>query len=95
MVEEIKPPKGLQEETPPEKPDITLTIVLKRDGKLDVRGPGNGQVYDEPLCLFLLYKAWKFIEGTNQSVMASKLVVPGHGDKPRIKDMFRNFFRRR
>ena len=66
--------------------DIVLTITLSRETQqLSVQGPGNGQMFDEPMCFWMLHKAQKFIEAMNVRVNQASLVVP----KPRIKDIFR------
>jgi hypothetical protein len=72
-----------------EQKDLTLVITLHRDsGQLTVQGPGNGQMFDEPMCFWMLHKAEKFIETVNAKINQSPIIQP----KPRIKDIF---FRRK
>ncbi len=70
---------GDSENKEPEKeqPDLVLTITMKKDGNIEVHGPGNGQLYNEPMCLFLLKKAERFIERHNLEVTKPKIVKPG------------------
>lgn len=73
-------------EAKPEQPKaIVLTITYGANGSLNVSGPGNGELFDEPLCWWLLEKAKRHIERSNALKSQSNIVVP----KPRIKDIFR------
>lgn len=61
---------------PAEQPDLVLTITMKKDGNIEVHGPGNGQLYNEPMCLFLLKKAERFIERHNAIASQPKISKP-------------------
>ncbi len=69
LIGENKEPEG-------ERPDLILTIAMKKDGNIEVHGPGNGALYNEPMCLFLLKKAERFIERHNLAVTQPKIVNP-------------------
>jgi len=57
--------------------DITLTITLIREnGQIQVQGPGNGKLFDEPMCFYLLEKAKDFIKSSNARSLQPKVVVP-------------------
>lgn len=56
--------------------DLVLTITFKVDGGMQVAGPGNGQMYDEPMCFWMLEKAKDFIKARNFNAMKSNLYVP-------------------
>jgi len=90
MAEEIKDGddgKLKPEEHLPPK-DLVLTITLKQDtGQLTVQGPGTGEIFDEPICFWMLYKAQRFIEAINMRANQSRIVTPGN--RARIKDIFR------
>lgn len=62
---------------PEEQKDLVLTITMKKDGAMEVHGPGNGQLYNEPMCLYLLKKAERFIERHNYMASQPKIVKPG------------------
>lgn len=48
-----------------ESKDLHMEITFK-DGKgIEVKGPGNGNMYNEPICLWILDKAKDFIKGHN------------------------------
>ena len=63
----------------PEKKDMVMTITMKASGGIEVQGPGNGNLYNEPMCLYLLRKAELFIEAHNQNALRAKLVKPSNG----------------
>jgi len=66
---------GQAEEQKPK--DITLIIsLIQGTGQLQVQAPGNGKIYDEPMCFYLLEKAKDFIKSSNQRVMQPKVVIP-------------------
>ena len=87
MTEEIKPDNNKQGEQPQVPQEVELIIKYNPQLGLAVKGPGNGTMYDEPLCFWMLHKAQQFIEGQNIQAQASRLIVPNH--KPRIWDRFR------
>lgn len=78
---EIKP-----EEQKEEKPkDVLLTITFSREsGELSVKGPGNGAMFDEPMCFWMLHKAQRFIEAVNARANQSQIIRP----RPSIRDIF-------
>ena len=69
-----------------EKPkDVVLTITLGIEtGELKVQGPGNGSMFDEPMCFWLLHKAMKFIEAVNARANQTQIIRP----RPSIRDIF-------
>lgn len=72
-----------------EQKDLVLTITMKKDGNIEVHGPGNGQLYNEPMCLFLLKKAERFIERHNLMATQPKIEKPG-----KMMDFVRGGFRK-
>lgn len=69
-----------------EKPkDVTITIKLSPGGQLAVQGPGNGQLYDVPMIIYLLDAAKDHIKAVNRQVGQSRIVQA----RPRIGDIFR------
>jgi len=67
--------EGQAEEQKPK--DITLTITLIREnGQIQVQGPGNGKLFDEPMCFYLLEKAKDFIKHSNAKSLQPKMVIP-------------------
>lgn len=69
----------LKPEEKQESKDLALTITMKSNGSLDVAGPGNGDIYNEPMCLYLLRKAERFIEAHNNNALKNRIVKPGNG----------------
>lgn len=69
------------------KPDapkpLFLTISMEPGKMPDISAPGNGKLYDLPICLYLLEMAKDAIKAHNAKVqmeeMGKGLVVPGHG----------------
>lgn len=80
---------GENKEPEKEQPDLVLTITMKKDGNIEVHGPGNGQLYNEPMCLFLLKKAERFIEHHNFMANKPKIEKPG-----KMMDFVRGGFRK-
>jgi len=66
---------GLDKELTEAK-DLVLTITLKGSGGMEVAGPGNGSMYDEPMCFWMLEKAKDFIKFRNSQALKSNLYVP-------------------
>jgi len=60
-----------------EKPDMVLTIRMQSDGLLGVDGPGDGRMYNEPMCFWLLELAKDHIKLNNKREIQSRLVKPG------------------
>ena len=70
--------------------DIILTIKLSQEtGQLSVQGPGDGRMFDEPICFWLLIKAQRFIERTNAIANQPNIIKP----KGSIVDFARRFKR--
>ena len=61
---------------PVEAKDLVLTITFKGSGGMEVVGPGNSSMYDEPMCFWMLEKAKDFIKARNFNAMKSNLYVP-------------------
>lgn len=74
------------EEKAEERRDLTLTVTIKVGGGIEVTGPGNGQLYDEPLCFWLLEKAKDTIKLKNMRTMQTGLVLP------KKQPFYRNIF---
>ena len=84
-----EPKKEEQNAKPQEPKDIVLTItMLASNGQIQVSGPGNTEVYDEPLCLWLLDKAKDIIKATNVRAMSSKIIQPRVHGINRIRGAF-------
>lgn len=67
-----------------ERKDLTLNITLRADtGALEVHAPGDGKLYDEPMCDWLLKKAGRFIENHNNKAMQPKIIQPNFGGRIR------------
>lgn len=64
-------------------PVVKFSIELEPGGKLKVEAPGTGEVYDEPICFWLLEKAKDFIKVRNAQAMKANIYVP---DRLRRKD---------
>lgn len=56
--------------------EVTLTVRLSKTNGLVVNGPGDGRVYDEPLCFWLLDKAKDFIKIRNAQMVKSNIIIP-------------------
>ena len=75
-----EPKKEEQNKEPQEPKNIVLTItLLAENGQIQINGPGNTELYDEPLCLWLLDKAKDIIKATNIKAAQSKIVQPYRG----------------
>jgi hypothetical protein len=86
MPEEIKSGDNGELKPEPQKPkDIVITITLSPEGKLSVQAPGNGQLYDLPMALYLMELAKDHIKAVNLAQSQSKIIQP----RPRIGDIFR------
>jgi len=59
-----------------EKPDMVLTIRMQPDGLLGVDGPGDGKMYNEPMCFWLLELAKDHIKFNNKAFLQSRIVKP-------------------
>ena len=49
----------------PESKDLHMEITFKEGKSIEVKGPGNGNNYNMPLCLFMLESAKDFIKAHN------------------------------
>ena len=87
MAEEIKtnvsnvskevPDNGKLEGAVPGLPkEVKLVITLHPEGTLSVDAPGNGQMYDEMLCDFLMKKASRYIEAHNMRMAQPQIQRP-------------------
>lgn len=70
-----QPPEVAQEQQDPKKLPV-MTITITENGVINVNGPGNGKVYDEMVCLFMLEKAKDAIKLHNARAMQSAVQVP-------------------
>ena len=58
---------------------MKLTIEFQVDGGMQVQGPGDGKMFDEPLCFWILEKAKDFIKFRNMQAMQaakSNIYIP-------------------
>ena len=96
MEEPIKDSGGNGTPTPPNEPqeerkpkDLVLTITVHADsGQLTVQGPGNGKMFDEPTCLWMLHKAGKVIEAKNARAMQSNIIAPNPSMSQQVRGLF-------
>ncbi len=89
MSEIIDPNKKQEQEQPKEPKDIVLTITLQAgSGQFLINGPGDTQMYDEPLCLWLLDKAKDIIKASNSKAVQSKIIQPTFKGINRIRGAF-------
>lgn len=56
--------------------DVVMTITMQSNGILGVDGPGDGKLYNMPICLWMLELAKDHIKFSNKVAMQSKLVKP-------------------
>ena len=91
---ESKDDNGKQIPPGPEQPakpkEITLTITLLPNGSLSIQAPGDGQVYDEMLCDYLMKKASRFIEAHNFKAAQPRIHIPQPTMTQRVRGMFGN-----
>lgn len=59
-----------------EPKDVVMTIRIQPDGQIGVEGPGNGTLYNMPICLWMLELAKDHIKFSNKIAMQSKIVKP-------------------
>ena len=90
MAEENKPDNNKPEPTEEEPvKELKLTITKNlENGQIGVQGPGNGQLYDEPLCWWLLEKAKRFIELHNSQVIKGSIVKANPSMAQQVRGMF-------
>ena len=88
MADEIVGGNGSKEKENEQKP-IVLTITLDPVKGLNVSGPGNGQLYDEAMCDYLMKKAGRHIEAHNARTSAPRI------QQPNSRQMFRGGFGKR
>ena len=73
---------------PEESKDLHMEITFK-DGKgIEVKGPGSGEQYNLPMCLFMLESAKDFIKGHNMKVNMGKIEIAKPGMMNRIGGAF-------
>ena len=60
---------------PKESKDLHMEITFKEGKGIEVKGPGNGDMYNEPLCLWMLDKAKDFIKDHDTKVSMSKVQI--------------------
>lgn len=107
MAEEIKSgdngdklnpePQGQKAEGILGKPEPVLTLIIKyntEDGGLAVQGPGNGKVYDEPMCDWMMKKATRHIEIANIQAMKSRIIPSNPSMAQQVRNMFNKNRRR-
>jgi len=70
-VAETKPMEGAAEQEQPK--DIVLSIALNSRGQITVNGP----IVNEPLCVWMLYKARGIIEAHNFRAAQPIIQKPG------------------
>jgi len=55
---------------------IRLSIEMTIKGEIKLEAPGNEEMYDEPICFWLLEKAKDFIKIRNGQATQSKILKP-------------------
>ena len=58
---------------PEEKKETTLVIKMSQSG-ISVQAPGDGKLFDEPICYYLLEKGKDYIKRHNAMQTQSKIV---------------------
>lgn len=62
------------------KEKVVLSVVYDvKTGSIGVSGPGDGQLYDEPMCFWLLEKGKDFVKGHNAMKRQPKIISGGQG----------------
>ena len=59
--------------------DLHMEITFKEGKGIEVKGPGSGEMYNEPMCLWMLDKAKDFIKGHNMKAGMSKIELAKPG----------------
>jgi len=78
MTEDLKKDGNGELKPPTKEPkDIVLIITLSALSGFNVQGPGNGKMFDEPMCLYLLEKAKDKIKASN--AVASQPMIQKSG----------------
>jgi hypothetical protein len=84
----IKPGNNGKLEPEPQRPQaIVMTITLSPEGNLSVQAPGNGQLYDLPMALYMMELAKDHVKAVNKAKGQSPIIQA----RPRIKDIFRKY----
>ena len=68
-----------------------LRLLILRDistGRLDVQGPGNGQMYDKWVCFGLMEDAKDFIKAHNANVVQARIVKSNPSMAQQVRNMF-------
>ncbi len=75
----IKPSgENKDKEQKKESDEIIVSVHFNtKTGGVGVKGPGNGNMYDEPMCLWLFDKGKDFVKGYNAMKTRPKIVQPG------------------
>ena len=81
MADEIK------KEEPKEK-KFELKVSISDSEGLRVDAPGNGELYDVPMCLHLLDMAKDFIKAHNSKIMQGRIIRPNTSAINRIRGAF-------
>ena len=77
---------GEQEKEKAKEESNIAKVVITHDyktGKLAVSGPGLGEIFDEPMCFWLLDAAKDFIKSVNRQKMKPRIIpVTGMPGRP-------------
>jgi hypothetical protein len=72
----------------PESKDLHMEITFKEGKGIEVKGPGNGDMYNEPICLWMLDKAKDFIKDHDTKASMSKVQIHKPGMLNRMGGAF-------
>lgn len=86
--QKIEDQGGAKEE---ERKDMVFAIKVDKDGKMSVSAPGDGKMFDEPMCFWMLERGKDHIKMANAQAMKSKIVTPNQGGQP----FYRNIMKRK
>lgn len=74
-----------------EKKEVSMTIILREDGHVQVSGPMLGEgsnIFDEPTSFWMMDKAKDIIKFHNKKLNASRILSPqggGNGNRINIR----------
>jgi len=76
-----------------EQPEEFKIVITKNfeTGRLDIQAPGNGQLYNQYICVGMLDDAKDFIKAHNRRAMQSKITSAN----PSMAQQVRGLFKRR
>jgi len=80
--EKAPQPEGKAKEEQAAPGADTIVLIIQQNLKthqLNVRGPGDGRFYDEPVCFWMLEKAKDFIKIFNEKQRQSAIIQPRFG----------------